>query len=51
MARKLRVPYSPREGFTSIIRRGKTGMNHLEFGILRMSYFQKYRAKTGEDEI
>jgi len=51
MARKLRVQYFPQEGFTFIIRRGKAGMSHLDFGILRMSSFQNYRAKTGEDEI
>jgi 5-deoxy-glucuronate isomerase len=51
MPRKLRVPYSPKEGYTPIIRRGKTGMMHLEFGILRMAPFQNYRARTGGDEI
>jgi len=51
MPMKLRVFYSPKEGYTALIRRGKTGMQHLEFGILQLSPFQNYRARTGEDEI
>jgi 5-deoxy-glucuronate isomerase len=51
MLRKLKVLYSRREGFTPVIRRGKTGMQHLELGILSLSPFQSYRSKTGEDEI
>jgi 5-deoxy-glucuronate isomerase len=51
MAKKPRVQYSAREGFTPIIRRGKTGLQHLEFGILSLSPFQNYRSKTGEDEV
>ncbi len=51
MAMKLRVQYAPQEGYRPLIRRGKTGMEHLEFGILQMAPFQDFRGRTGEDEI
>jgi len=51
MGMRLRVQYIPKEGYTPLIRRGKTGMEHLEFGVLQMSSFQDFRARTGEDEV
>ena len=51
MALKLKVQYSSQEGYTPLIRRGKTGMEHLELGILSMSSIQDFRSRTGEDEI
>lgn len=48
---KLRAQYTPQEGYTPLIRRGKTGMQYLELGVLQLSSFQNYRAKTGQDEI
>jgi len=51
MAMKLRAQYAPQDGYAALIRRGKTGMEHLEFGILQMSPFQDFRGRTGEDEI
>lgn len=51
MSMKRRALYIPQEGYVPLIRRGKTGMQYLEFGVLRISPFQSYRARTGEDEI
>jgi len=51
MAVKLRVQYTAQQGYTPLIRRGKRGMEHLELGILEMSSFQNFRARTGEDEV
>lgn len=51
MAMKLRVQYLPQGGYIPLIRRGKTGMEHLELGVLQMSPNQDFRGRTGEDEI
>ncbi|MDH7500233.1 MAG: 5-deoxy-glucuronate isomerase [candidate division NC10 bacterium] len=48
---KLKVRYRPQEGYTPLIRRGKTGMEHLELGVLQMSSVQDFRGRTGEDEM
>ena len=43
--------YTPKEGYTVIVRRGRDDIKLLEMGILRLAAGASYRSTTEEDEL